>query len=339
MNQFQGKLYLILGFLLAGTSVVTARILLEKLGSFTIAAAGLGLLLLFLTPFYWKKLMQAVRTLSIADWKMLILQAVFGIFLFRVFLLLGVQNTSTIEAGILTGATPAITVLLAYLLIRERLMKKSLLGVCCTVAGIVLLQGINLAAKSFSMDHFWGNVWILCAAASESMFQVFSRKHQLTQAQKTQIEPMEQMLLVSFLAFLLCIIPALLERPVSALLTIGPTEWFALLWYGLVVTAVSYALFYAGIKRSDAYTAAACSGMMPLTSVLLSMLLFGESLLIAHFVGGALILLSMLLIGEKKLPSGKQPAAAPLHEKSLQDILLHMAIKRNTCSAREDKFR
>lgn len=302
MKQFQGKLFLILGFLFAGTSVVTARILLEKLGSFTIAAAGLGLLLVCLTPFYWKKLVRAVRALSVADWRMLVLQAVFGIFLFRVFLLFGVQNTSTIEAGILTGATPAITALLAYLFVRERLIKKSLLGICCTVAGVVLLQGVNLTEGSFSIHHFWGNVLVLCAAASEALLQALSRKHQLAQAQKAQIDPMAQTLLVSFVAFLLCVIPAALERPFRPLLAAGPVEWLALAWYGLVVTALSYGLFYAGVRRCNAYTAAACSGMMPLTSVLLSMLLFGETLGIAQCAGGALIFISMLLIGEKEKP-------------------------------------
>lgn len=319
MKQIEGKLYLLFAFLLAGTSVVTGRILLEKLGGFTIAAVGLGLLLLCLIPFYWKKLMQTVRLLHRADWYMLLLQAAFGIFLFRVFLLLGVQNTSTIEAGILTGATPAITAILAYILIRERLLKKSLLGVGCAAAGIVLLQGLNLMENSFSINHFWGNVYILCAAASESLFQVLSRKHQLTQAQKTQIDPMMQTLLVSFLAFLLCVVPAILERPALSLAATGPVEWLALVWYGLVVTAVSYVLFYAGIRRCNAYIAAACSGMMPLTSVLLSMLLFGEMPGVAQCIGGVLILTGMLLIGEKEKPSAvREPEnglAASLDEK------------------------
>ncbi len=319
MKQFEGKLYLLFAFLLAGTSVVTGRILLEKLGSFTIAAVGLGLLLLCLTPFYLKKLVRTVRRIHKADWYMLLSQAVFGIFLFRVFLLLGVQSTSTIEAGILTGATPAITALLAYVFIRERLTKKSLLGVGCAVGGIVLLQGLNLMGNSFSIGHFWGNIYILCAAASESLFQVLSRKHQLTQAQKTQIEPMVQTLLVSFLAFLLCVVPAILERPAVSFAATGPVEWLALVWYGLVVTAVSYALFYAGVRRCDAYTAAACSGMMPLTSVLLSMLLFGETPGVAQCAGGALILAGMLLIGEKEMPPAvREPEnglAASLGEK------------------------
>ncbi|WP_242975783.1 EamA family transporter [Desulfosporosinus sp. FKB] len=42
-----------------------------------------------------------------------------GIFLFRMFLLRGLDYTSAGEAGILAGATPAITALLAMMALKE----------------------------------------------------------------------------------------------------------------------------------------------------------------------------------------------------------------------------
>jgi len=302
MKNIKGKIYLLLAFSLAGTSVITGHILSETLNSFTITAVSLGIMLLCLSPFYGAKAVQTIRQLKRNDWKMLVLQAVFGIFLFRTFLLFGVNLTSTVEAGILTGTTPAITSALAFFILREKPSGWAALGIACTVSGIVLLQGINLHSLQFTTQHWGGNVLILCAAASESSFNIISRKHRATKQydRDVQIHPMVQTLLVSAIAYVLSIIPAFMGQPLAALQTIGLKEWLALIWYGLIVTALAFVFFYEGVKRCDAYTTAAFSGMIPLTSMLLSLFLLKEEIGYAQWAGGLLIIFSMLLIGRKQ---------------------------------------
>ena len=291
-----------MAFTVAGTSVITGYILSEKLSQFTITAVSLGIMLLLLSPFYGVKVFQTICLLKGSDWKMLVLQAIFGIFLFRVFLLLGVNLTSTVEAGILTGTTPAITSILAFFVLWEKPSIWTALGIIFTVLGITLLQGMNLSSMQLSSQHFWGNVFILCAAASESSFNIISRKHKLMKKDTTDvpIHPVVQMLIVSTIAFGLSLIPALMEHPFVALQTIGIKEWLALIWYGLIVTALAFVFFYAGVKRCDAYTTAAFSGMIPLTSMLLSLLFLRETAGLAQWVGGFLIVSSMLMIKSKQ---------------------------------------
>lgn len=302
MKHMQGKLYLLGAFSLAGTSVVTGYILKAKLGSFTITALSLSIVLLFLLPIYKIKTLETMRRLRRSDWFMLLCQATFGIFLFRTFLLFGVGLTSTVEAGILTGTTPAITSLFAFFLLKEKLYGTTILGVCCTVTGILLLQGINLLSTRFSSEHLLGNMLILCAAASESTFNIISRRHKskVQNQSAVQIHPLIQTLIVSGMALILSIIPAILEHPFVSLRALGWFEWLALVWYGLVVTVLAFVFFYEGIKRCDAYTAAAFSGMMPFVSMFLSALLLKDNIGYAQLGGGLLIILSMLLIGKRK---------------------------------------
>jgi drug/metabolite transporter (DMT)-like permease len=73
-----------------------------------------------------------------------------------------------------------------------------------------------------------------------------------------------------------------------------------LLWYGVFVTALAYLCWYAGIKRSGAFTAAAFTGLMPLTSMLLSTILLRESTGLLQWLGGVCVIAGMLLIGLKK---------------------------------------
>lgn len=303
----KGKMYLLLAFSLAGTSVITGYVLYEKLGSFTITSVSLGILLLCLAPLYGGKTVQTIRLLTRGDWKMLALQAFFGIFLFRIFLLLGVGLTSPVEAGILTGTAPAITAVLAYLVLREMPSGRAAIGIACTVLGIVLLEGANLYSDAFSLGHLGGNALILCAMASESTFNILARRHRVKQLDDANpsIHPMVQTLLVSAIAFALSVIPALWEQPLSDLQTIGAKEGLALLWYGLFVTALAFVFFYEGVKRCDAYTTAAFSGMIPLTSMLLSLFLLREPIGYAQWAGGCLIIASMLLIGAARTSAAR----------------------------------
>lgn len=296
-----GKLYLTGAFSLAGTSVVTGFLLSAKLNGFTITAISMGIVLMGLLPFYAKKTVRTIRLLTRRDWLMLISQATFGIFLFRMFLLLGIKLTSTAEAGILTGATPAITSLMAYLILKERSSGFTSVGIAATVAGIILLQGNSLFSAQFSADHFLGNLLILLAAASESTFNIISRKHKSGEGTnaRVQIHPMVQTLLVSAVALVLSVVPALLEIPFATLPSLGFREWLALLWYGLAVTALAFAFFYSGAKRCSAYTIAAFSGIMPLTAMLLSLLLLHEQTTVLQWIGSAAILLGMTLIGRE----------------------------------------
>ena len=98
MKQGQGKIYLLAAFSLAGTSVITGYILAIKLSSFIITTISLGIMLSCLLPFYWTKTVRTIRRLARRDWIMILFQVIFGIFLFRTFLLFGVKSLGCANA-------------------------------------------------------------------------------------------------------------------------------------------------------------------------------------------------------------------------------------------------
>ena len=238
MERFSGALFLMLGFTLAGTSVIAGRLVSEMLGTFTIAAVSLFFALLGLLPLCWHDLGETIRDMSGRDWMALLLQALFGIFLFRMFLLKGLASTSAGEAGIITGATPAATVLLAWILLKESMGNFRFLGVVSTVIGIVVLHGIFSSAIEFSREHLMGNLLVLCAALCESLFNIFSRINSIKASENKSkvLEPIKQTTLVVGIALLLCLGPAMSEQPMASLMSLGIIGWSVLAWYGLFVT-------------------------------------------------------------------------------------------------------
>ncbi|NLI53126.1 MAG: DMT family transporter [Clostridiales bacterium] len=298
--QLQGKLFFVGAFSLAGTSVIAARVISDRLGVFTIASVSLFFALMLLVPICLNRLRNALRILTPRTIGAVLTQALFGMFLFRCLLLNGVSRTSALEAGVLTGATPAITAFLAWALLREKVGGKALTGMAATVAGVLLVQGLSGIVGGLNAAHLVGNLLALGAAASESIFNITCRLSVLQkEADGAPLDPLVQTTLVTFAALLFCAVPAAFERPVTRLASIGAAEWLALLWYGFFVTALAYICWYSGIKRCGAFTAAAFSGLMPLTSMLLSAILLRENTDLVQWLGGGLVIAGMMLIGSK----------------------------------------
>ena len=302
MDRWKGPFFLLLAFSLAGTSVVSARFVSGRLGTFTITAVSLVFALAFLIPVSGRKLARQFRALDGGALLPIALQAFFGIFLFRAFLLYGLARTTTVEAGILTGATPAITALLAAVALNEAPDKGKIGGILCTVAGVALIQGFGTGSAQFTPRHLSGNALVLCAASSESAFNVLSRASALRRETRAQpaLHPLVQTTLVTLVALLFCTVAAIHEAPLERLRAIGPREWLALMWYGVFVTALAFICWYAGIQRCGAFTAAAFSGMMPFMSLLLSVLILGEQAEWRQWAGGLMVVAGMALIGMRR---------------------------------------
>jgi drug/metabolite transporter (DMT)-like permease len=257
--------------------------------------------LLLLLPISFRKLRETLRVLTLRQAGTILNEAFFGMFLFRFLLLNGVSRTSALEAGILTGATPAITAFLAWAILREKVGFRSLIGIVSTILGVLLVQGLANAGFAVNRTHIVGNLLVVGAAASESLFNIACRTSVLKKAAAgNPLDPMVQTTLVTASALLLCLIPAAFEEPVLRLSRLGIISWVALVWYGVFVTALAYLCWYAGIKRSGAFTAAAFSGLMPLTSMLLSTALLREQADVFQLLGGACVIAGMMLIGFHK---------------------------------------
>ncbi len=315
MERIKGAMFFTAAFALAGSSVVAARFAGRALGPYTIAAMSLLFALPVLLMMSRENLLALIKGLSRRGWLMALLQAAFGIFLFRLFLLNGVPHTSTAEAGILTGVTPAATALLAGLLLREPISRARVAGIACTVAGVLLIQGLLLPGAKFSSEHLLGNLLVLLAALSESVFNILSRLGFLRKSEGLTADPISQTTLVTAVALALCAIPAALESPFVALYSMDLPGWLALVWYGPFVTALAYVCWYEGIRRCEASMAAAFSGMMPLVALMLSITLLGERPGWPQLIGGALVVAGMLLSGAKGA-SRRLPNAQKLPENS-----------------------
>ncbi len=290
-----GKLYLMAAFILAGTSVVAAGFVTAYLPPFTTTFFSLVFASLTAVLFCGKRMYHTAGRLSKELWTVIFLQALFGSFLFRIFLTFGLNYIGAAEAGIITGATPAITALLTWIMLRERLNIRTVAGIMMTLAGILLVQGVPFEVTLNEWNPI-GVILVTGSAACESLFTTLSRKIHVGTDPEEMPAPVIHAGYVSILAMLLCIVPAFMESPRAAIERLPVSGWLALIWYGSIVTIVAFACMFAGAKRCNGYTIAAFAGTIPITSTILSVMVLKENVHYYQAAGCILIVLATLVI-------------------------------------------
>lgn len=280
------KAYLCLSvsMILAGSSVVAGKSLVQEFPVFLASGLSLLIALVVLVPVslirYGLKIPVSLKTASI-----LFLQAFTGTFLFRVFLFFGLKHTSAAAGGLITSSAPAIVGLLAFMVLREKLPWNKILGIAFTVIGIVIINVTG--ASGGNSSSLAGNILVLLAVTGEAMFSILSKITENT------IPPVLKTTIVCFFA-LLCFIPfSIYDLSYFDITRADYKTWLTITYYGLFVTVIAFVLWFRGISETPAGTSAVFSGLMPLSSILFSSLILSESILFPHFLSLFMILLGM----------------------------------------------
>ncbi len=297
VNSLVGKCLVAAAFVLAGSSVVAARYITAYLPPYTITFLSLAFAAATVLPFYGGAIVDAIGRLGPRRWRLVFLQALLGIALFRVFLTFGLQRISAAEAGIVTGAAPALTALFAVAMLRERLTLRKAAGVFLTMLGMLIVQAFPSGTTLLNRDSVVGYMLVFAATACEALFAVLSRRmHLENPGGEEELHPVAHAGVVSAIALVLCLVPMLTEAPTVDLSDVPISGWLALVWYGAVVTILAFACMFAGARVCDGYTISAFTGIIPLSSLLLSVALLGNEVLPHQWFGCMVIVIAIWVI-------------------------------------------
>jgi drug/metabolite transporter (DMT)-like permease len=297
------------GFILAGSSVVAAKILAD-LPVFFAAAGGTAVAFVALVPLAATEARPEPGAFRRAL-PLLAAQAFFGVALFRVLMLEALTRTSASVAGIATSATPAITAILSALLLKERIGPRTAAGIGLAALGIAALQGggrgpegIGAPAAFAGPGQIMGCLLALGAAASESAFNVLSKSMRATIGPRLA----SAAVMALALAMLASLSLATGERVEWG--AIGLERGMALAYMGLFSSALAYILWFTGVARIPASSAGVFAGFMPLSSFVLSLFYLGEKPRAGAFAGAALAILGILLCAAGPRPEPSPGSAA-----------------------------
>jgi drug/metabolite transporter (DMT)-like permease len=287
-------LELILAMIIVGSSVVVGKIITAHIPVFLAStlrlAIGLPILALLVHQTRFD-----LRKLKASDYLALFLQALTGIFLFNVLLLYALHYTTATNSGIITSLTPAVIGIISWLFLQERLSMSVWGGIILAMCGVLVINVLGAAAHGeHGSAPLLGNVLVFGAVIGEALFTIFRK---LT-AQR--ISPLENAMLVTVFGLLIFLPLGIYEAASYDFSRLSTDNLLALLYYGVGVTTVAYILWFSGVEKVPASTAAVFTGVLPVSTVILSVLFLGEQSTTAHLVGLGCVLGGIGLIARSE---------------------------------------
>lgn len=295
MNEhFVASVKVILAMIIVGSSVVAGKLLAQRFPVFLASELRFLVATIIMVPILIR--IEGFPSIQKREMLILFLQGLFGVFLYSIFMLYGLTFTTAIEAGIITSTIPAVTGGLAFLFLKEKSTKSVCAGILLAVLGTLIINVVGSASDiERGSSPIFGNLLIFGAVICEALFIILGK------FVSQRVSPLAISTIVSVLGTILFLPLSLYEGAKFNFEGVTMAEWGLILYFGIVVTVIAFILMYQGVSKVPASTVGVLTGVLPISSVLLSVLILGEKISFFHFIGISFTLTAILLIG-------KQPA-------------------------------
>ncbi|ERI08858.1 putative membrane protein [Aneurinibacillus aneurinilyticus ATCC 12856] len=277
--------------IIVGSSVVAGKLIVQSFPVFLASELRFLIATIILFPILIK--FEGFPSIGKRDLLILFLQALFGVFLFNIFMLYGLTITTAIEGGIITSTIPAVTGCLAFLFLREKLTKSVITGILLAVLGTLTINfSDSFTTVGRGSSPLLGNLLIFGAVISEALFIIFGKF--IVQ----RVSPLAISTVVSIFGTILFLPFSLYEGNRFNFGEVSIAEWGLVFYFGIVVTVIAFILMYQGVSKVSASTAGVLTGVLPMSSVILSVVILGEKVSFIHLIGIGFTLTAIYLIAK-----------------------------------------
>ncbi len=228
---------------------------------------------------------------------------------------LGTSLTGGAEGAILTTTTPAFVLLFGRLLEGQRVRAAAWAGVMVALVGVavIALRSTEVAAVTdLALDgavlgppnRVVGDLLLVGAAAAWALFSSVGRPL------VAQVGAFRAILQASLVGVLLLVPFVPLELAGRTLPPLSGQTVLAILYLGVMSTAVAWSLWYRGYARAPAAVSAAAFFAQPIVGAILGVVVLHESLGPVFLAGAALVGAGILVVA-LSAGTGARPELAP----------------------------
>ena len=289
------KTYLALAFtiLFWGLSFIATKIALTSFTPFVYMFFRFTLAsVFFLVLMLWR----GFPKLSAGDHKKLFLIGLLEPGLYFIFETFGLTYTTASKASLIIAAVPIAVLLLARIVLKEKITGKRLWGVILSIAGIMILILGDPKFSISSAGSMLGDMLIFGAVISASFYMIIARD--LGQ----RLSSLE---ITSFQVFY----GAILFTPFF-LLNMGGIQWSqisaqavgAVVFLAVFATILGFLFYNYALTQIPASQVAVFINGIPVVTAIVAWFILGESLTLLQMAGGLLVLIAVI-VANKPQPS------------------------------------
>jgi len=282
--QFLPIVSLILAMFLWGSSFVAMKLAMRDYHPMVIVFGRMAVASLVFLSFLPR--FRAVR-IRRQDRSLLLIMAMSEPCLYFFFEALALQNTSAAQASLITTMLPLLITIASVLFLGERSSKQTMVGLFLATGGAILLS-IGGSPTTLAPAPLLGNFY-------EFMSMLCATVYTITVKRLTALYP--PLFLTAVQAwigtFFFAPFLALPQVPLPHSFLVTPVA--AIFYLGLAVTLVAYSLYNYSLAHMRASKSSIFITLIPLFTLMLSRLLFQESLTALQCLGGSTIFLGVLI--------------------------------------------
>jgi drug/metabolite transporter (DMT)-like permease len=205
-------------------------------------------------------------------------------------LFLALNYTTAINASLVNGCQPAVTVLIAWLLFRERVKALHIVGIALALAGVVIMVIQGDLARLVAFEFNTGDLIVVASICFYALYAVNLRKLPRGPGSWTVLFLVAAWGGVFGLPFYIG--ETVLVRPM-------PLTWDAVwvvLSLSLVVSIMSIYLWNAGNRQIGPGRASVFVNLLPVYGAVAAIVLLGEDMFAYHIAGAVLVGLGIFMV-------------------------------------------
>ena len=232
---------------------------------------------------------QKLYKLTKKDIPVFLITGIVGMFGYHVLFFIAVKYTTAINSSIIGASNPIITAILSIIFLKDKVTYKRVLGIILSFIGVFLtLTNANLdIVKSFSFNK--GDLIMLVAVVMWASYSVFSK----------WVMPRYSPLTLTFYSFLFCtiiIIPFVIyEAPWKLVKFIPYYSYTSVIYMSIFPSVIGYLVQQMSIKQIGPSKTSIFINLVPIFSIILSVLILKEALNPIKLLTAALIILGVYI--------------------------------------------
>lgn len=241
----------------------------------------------FMLPRVWKN-----RAVIRPHLKQLAVLSAFGMMLYQGLAYTAAQHTTATNMGIINAFIPVFTVLVSWIILRDRPNRFALIGSALSFFGLLYVMGQGDLHRMLQLGVHWGDVLMVLAVFFYAFYGVFLKKWQL---KVVLLESLYVQIAFSLIYHLPFIFWLGLDR-------LNQHNLMSVVYAGIFPSIIAPLVWMLAVQKIGPNRTSIFMNLMPICTAIIAYVWLNEAWTIAHTIGGLVILSGILLAQKKPTP-------------------------------------
>ena len=220
-------------------------------------------------------------------WKIIVLMGITGTTVYYICFNTALVYTMASTAALIQSFIPVVTVILAFIFLKEPLSVKRLIGIGISIAGVLFI--IFMAAPGGKAKNpLLGNLLILASVFIWATYTILAKR-------LAYIDPIMVTAYSITVGTLFLIPAAFIELSGKSFPNFPVRTWLSAIYLGAMSTGIGLLLYNRSLKHLKAGETASFLNLMPVIGVITSVIFLGENITLWQVLGGALVLTGVFI--------------------------------------------